>query len=212
VSFALLVQTVLGVGFFVTALVTTSACFLVEDSGACVPGPSKSLFSISRGQDFHMLAVGFVFVVHGLWSFKNLRSGSSSLNVGLCLGAGIMVALTAITTAGLWGSLSATMDDLPCDAPADLPKAGSSTQLKCNSFSNSFSALTVLASLIFIASGAYTAMVFFWLDDFIERDGRQSHAQSEYENLSAAEGGGGHDLPEPVPGGFLNLSASRQAP
>lgn len=162
-------QIVLGLGFLVTAAFAMNACFLIEEqSGKCVAGSSHTFFTVSRGQSFHILSAGVVFVGHGMWGLSYARRGASSVVVGALIGSGACVSLIAIAAAGLWGSISSTVHYLECSSPSRLPRPDVDTQLKCSGYEAAFTALCVLASLVFLTQATCTIMLYVWQTDFVK--------------------------------------------
>jgi len=159
---------VLSFSFAITALVAAYGCFLVDEiTGECVTGPTHVFFAVSRGQTFQIGCAAVLFLGHGFWSLNILRRGTSSVNLGVLLGSSAVITLMAFSISALWGSVSSTMDALNCADLSSLPRPNANTTLKCNGFSSTFSALSVISSLIFLVQGALTGMIYSWQADFV---------------------------------------------
>jgi len=202
-------QLLLSFAFAITAFVASSACYLVDSvSGQCVAGASHVFFSVSRGETFQIGTAALLFFGHALWALSTLRKGTSSVTLGMLLGSSAVVTLVACSTSALWGSLSSTLNSLDCAKPDELPRPNNLTTLKCTSYSTTFSALSVLGSLIFLTQGAITAMIYMWQAEFV---GFESTGDI-YESIATSSSPASRHHPfEPLPQGNDEESSAMTA-
>lgn len=106
---------------------------------------------------FNVVLTALMYVTFVAGSFWVITRHTTSLTIGFLIGVGTMMCLTSLMTAVYWGQLSDCSPKL----------SGTVRQYTCNHVS-AMRSVCAFASLLFIAEGAFTAMLVAWKDEFTD--------------------------------------------
>jgi len=109
----LLIQLVLTVPFICTSYVSFNSCFLTKDPKGICPGSNvngvEAMFGIHGGQAFQLVTSGIIFFGFGFATLRILNRRPSQTNIGIVVGASLLLSYLALSTAFKYATLSTTV-------------------------------------------------------------------------------------------------------
>jgi len=178
----------LGFGFLIAAIVACNKCYVAP----CFEGRGLDvLYKVSNGLGFEVVISGFIFCLHtghGIRVLNKAQTGQS-VQMGISIGLSIAATVLSLQNAVMWGSQALMVDDL--DGTYD--QSGRVSYVNTTTRST-FTAICALASMIFVADLAISALMYWWKDELLNEGG----VETGYKDFSPEDavgygnaGGGG---------------------
>lgn len=152
--------------FVITTWAACGTCYYVnQDTGACmVPDyqAPETFYQVNNGAGFSLVVTGFAFLAQGVLGLRTVAFGNApAVNYGLLVGMTAMCAVLAMITAVKWGSVAHTVGGLAAtiDSGAYVVHGAAYSR---------FAAVTVFASVEWLAYTALTGLLWSWRGDFTD--------------------------------------------